>query len=27
VTRVASGILTIGFHGYRIVQPAGAGPY
>lgn len=27
VTRVQDGILTIGFHGYRIVQPAGAGPY
>lgn len=27
VTRVASGVLTIGFHGYRIQQPAGAGPY
>lgn len=27
VTRVANGVLTIGFHGYRIVQPAGAGPY
>lgn len=27
VTRVQNGILTIGFHGYRIVQPAGAGPY
>jgi len=27
VVRVASGILTIGFHGYRIVQPAGSGPY
>jgi hypothetical protein len=27
VTRVYDGILTIGFHGYRIIQPAGAGPY
>lgn len=27
VTRVQNGILTIGFHGFRIVQPAGAGPY
>jgi hypothetical protein len=27
VTRLANGILYIGFHGYRIVQPAGAGPY
>lgn len=27
VTRVARGILTLGFKGYRIVQPAGAGPY
>jgi hypothetical protein len=27
ITRVPSGILSIGFHGYRIVQPAGAGPY
>lgn len=27
VNRVPNGILTIGFHGYRIVQPAGAGPY
>jgi hypothetical protein len=27
VTRVANGILTIGFHGYRIIQPAGAGAY
>lgn len=27
VTRVANGVLTIGFFGYRIVQPAGAGPY
>lgn len=27
VTRVAQGILTIMLHGYRIVQPAGAGPY
>lgn len=27
VTRVYDGILTIGLHGYRIVQPAGAGPY
>ncbi len=27
VTRLPAGILTIGFHGYRIVQPAGSGPY
>jgi len=27
VTRLPNGILTIGFHGYRIVQPAGYGPY
>jgi hypothetical protein len=27
VTRLPNGILYIGFHGYRIVQPAGAGPY
>jgi hypothetical protein len=27
VTRAASGILTIGFHGYRIIQPAGIGSY
>ena len=27
ITRVANAILTIGFHGYRIVQPPGAGPY
>jgi hypothetical protein len=27
VTRLPNGILTIGFHGYRIVQPAGFGPY
>lgn len=27
VTRVWNAILTIGFHGYRIIQPAGAGPY
>lgn len=27
VTRVQNGTLIIGFHGYRIVQPAGAGPY
>lgn len=27
VTRVYDGILTIGFSGYRIIQPAGAGPY
>jgi len=26
VTRIPSGILTIGFHGYLIVQPTGAGP-
>lgn len=27
ITRLPDGILTIGFHGYRIVQPPGAGPY
>lgn len=27
VVRLPNGILYIGFHGYRIVQPAGAGPY
>jgi hypothetical protein len=27
VVRLPNAILTIGFHGYRIVQPAGAGPY
>lgn len=27
ITRVPNAILTIGFHGYRIVQPPGAGPY
>lgn len=27
VTRAANGILYIGFHGYRIIQPPGAGPY
>lgn len=27
VTRVFDAVLVIGFHGYRIVQPAGAGPY
>lgn len=27
VTRLPNAILTIGFSGYRIVQPAGAGPY
>ncbi len=27
VTRVYDSVLTIGFHGYRILQPAGAGPY
>jgi hypothetical protein len=27
VTRLANAVLTIGYHGYRIVQPAGAGPY
>jgi hypothetical protein len=25
VVRVPKGVLTIGFHGYRIIQPAGAG--
>lgn len=27
VVRLPNAILTIGFHGYRIIQPAGAGPY
>lgn len=27
ITRLPDGILTIGFHGYRIIQPAGSGPY
>jgi hypothetical protein len=27
ITRLPDGILTIGFHGYRIVQPPGSGPY
>jgi hypothetical protein len=27
VTRVPTGILTIGFHGYRVWQPPGAGQY
>jgi hypothetical protein len=27
ITRLPNGILTIGFHGFRIVQPAGSGPY
>lgn len=27
VTRLPNGILTIGYHGYRIVQPPGGGPY
>ena len=27
ITRLADGILIIGFHGYRIIQPAGSGPY
>lgn len=27
ITRLPDGILTIGFHGYRIVQPPGMGPY
>lgn len=27
ITRLPNGILYIGFHGYRIVQPAGSGPY
>lgn len=27
ITRLPNGILTIGFHGYRIIQPAGSGPY
>lgn len=27
ITRLPNAILTIGFHGYRIIQPAGGGPY
>lgn len=27
VTRLANGILVIGFHGYKVIQPPGAGPY
>lgn len=27
ITRLADGLLYIGFHGYRIIQPAGSGPY
>jgi hypothetical protein len=27
IVRVPNGILTIGYHGYRIIQPAGAGQY
>ncbi len=27
ITRLPNGILYIGYHGYRIVQPAGSGPY
>lgn len=27
VTRVFDGVLTIGFHGYKILQPPGPGPY
>lgn len=27
ITRLPNGILYIGFHGYRIVQPPGGGPY
>jgi len=27
VTRLANGILVLGFHGYKIIQPPGAGPY
>jgi len=27
VVRLPNAILTIGFHGYRIIQPPGAGPY
>jgi hypothetical protein len=27
ITRLPDGILYIGFHGYRIIQPAGSGPY
>jgi len=27
ITRLPDGILIIGFHGYRIIQPAGSGPY
>jgi len=27
VTRLPNGLLIIGFHGYKIIQPPGAGPY
>lgn len=27
ITRLPNAIMTIGFHGYRIIQPAGGGPY
>jgi len=27
ITRLPNAILTIGFHGYRIIQPPGGGPY
>lgn len=27
VTRLANGILVIGFHGYKVIQPPGSGPY
>lgn len=27
ITRLPNGVLTIGFHGYKIIQPPGAGPY
>lgn len=27
ITRLPNGVMTIGFHGYKIIQPAGAGPY
>lgn len=27
ITRLPNAIATVGFHGYRIIQPAGAGPY
>ena len=27
VVRVSDGVLTIGFHGYKILQPPGPGPY